>query len=605
MAIDSVDFSQWFGNEHSQATEIVSLWDQWDSQRTVWKDRVAEVQKYLSATSTRDTTNFKNDHNHTTHRPKLTQIADNLKANYMDGLLPNRNWLRFEGESQDEVNREKRMLLEGYLRTKHRLSGFREVISRLVDDWVDTGNAFCGVTFINESHTDATGRNWKGYRGPKVYRISPHDIVFNPLASDFRSAPKIVRTIKSLGELARDVEENPELHYQQEIFDRIRADRQNYAVGVNNGAFKTEDVNKHMQMTYDGFGSYTQYIESPYVEILEYYGDFYDVHSGQFYKNHVITVIDRRYVLRAEPLNTHDGHPYIFKSGWRDRKDNLWSMGPLDNLVGLQYRIDHLENARADGFDEMLIPDTIITGDVEIEYGPDGEKIYRVSENGKVEYLHPDTTILNADLQIQAAEEAMELYAGSPREAMGFRTAGEKTKFEVSSLMNAAGRIFQNKMTKFEIEMLETIVNSEIAVARANSNIADTVKIIDPDNGAAHFMDISMEDLTVNGKIVPIGARHFSRQQQLAQDLLQFQQGALVDPAVAEHFPAKRLAQVWEDVMGFDQFDMYQEFGRVSESVEREQLMAAARKQLSEQALTETEEPDITEEADSEGFEAY
>jgi hypothetical protein len=26
-------------------------------------------------------------------------------------------------------------------------------------------------------------------------------------------------------------------------------------------------------------------------------------------------------------------------------------MGPLDNLVGLQYRIDHLENAKADALD--------------------------------------------------------------------------------------------------------------------------------------------------------------------------------------------------------------------------------------------------------------
>ena len=44
----------------------------------------------------------------------------------------------------------------------------------------------------------------------------------------------------------------------------------------------------------------------------------------------------------------------------------------------------------------------------------------------------------------------MEMLAGAHREAMGIRSAGEKTAFEVQSLMTAAGRNFQPKTAPFE-----------------------------------------------------------------------------------------------------------------------------------------------------------
>jgi hypothetical protein len=40
-------------------------------------------------------------------------------------------------------------------------------------------------------------------------------------------------------------------------------------------------------------------------------------------------------------------------------------MGPLDNLVGMQYRIDHLENLKADVFDLIAFPPLKIKGYVE------------------------------------------------------------------------------------------------------------------------------------------------------------------------------------------------------------------------------------------------
>jgi hypothetical protein len=567
----SVDINNILGSEHTTAVEIANLWRDWDSGRLNWKTRVKETKANVYATSTRETTNVNLPWSHSTNLPKITQIFDNLKANYNSGMFPNEDWFSFTGEDRESVTVTKRRAVESYLKTKHRLSNFQTEANKMIDDWILCGNAFGMVTYVSENVVDPeTGIQISSYIGPRTYRISPNDIVFNPIAVDFAHSPKIIRSIKSLGEIKRDIEENPELQYEQEIFSRAMQDR------VRLREYNYEDVDKSVQMQFDGFGSYGQYLKSGYVEMLDFYGDLYDPATDEFYKNYVITVIDRRYVIRKQPLNTWTGRPHIYHVSWRQRPDNLWGMGPLDNLVGLQYRINHLENARADAFDQMIAPDFVYRGDVQEYPGANGSMIYEVNEAGDVRHLVPDTTVLNADFQIQMYMDLMELFAGAPRDAMGIRTPGEKTAFEVSELMTAAGRIFQNKMTHFELNMLEPLLNAEIEVARRNLNTSDVIKVVDTDTGVQEFLSITREDITANGKLVPVGARHYSRQAQLAQELAQFTQIGLQDQMVAMHFPSVRIAEMWEELLGFNKFGIFEPYARISEQLEAQRLTQIA-----------------------------
>jgi len=52
--------------------------------------------------------------------------------------------------------------------------------------------------------------------------------------------------------------------------------------------------------------------------------------------------------------------------------------------------------------------------------------------------------------------QIMEEMAGAPKEAMGIRTPGEKTRYEVQSLENRSGRIFNHKVLNFSINFLGT-----------------------------------------------------------------------------------------------------------------------------------------------------
>jgi len=573
---NSLDF-RIFESEDQLATEITRFWETWRNARLEWIDRAQEVEQYLYATSTHETTNVINDHRHSTHVPKLTQIADNLEANYMSALNLSGDWLRFEGSDYEGELYQKKKAVLAYIDTKNKLNNFTRVINSCVRDFVIYGNAFAGVTYVAEFHDDpTTGERIPGYIGPKIYRISPYDIVFNPFATDFQSSPKIIRTLKSLGELHRDAQENPTLGYSQEIIDRITDERSRL------NEYRAEEINKHLQLQFDGFGSPSQYYNSGNVEILELFGDIYDIENEEWLKNYVITIVDRRYVVRKQPLNTWTGRPPIFHVTWRQRTDNLWGMGPLDNLVGMQYYIDHLENARADAFDQMIDADRKIYGDVEVESR--GAAIdYYITEGGDVTFLAPDTTVLNADFEIQKKEDQMEEFAGAPRQAMGIRTPGEKTAFEVQQLHNAASRIFQSKITHFEENFLEPIVNAEIETARRNLQFPDLVKVIDDDFGVAEFLQVTPEDLRANGKLIPVGARHFARQATLAQNLQQFMAAMQQDPMMALHFPSERLAKTWEDLLGFKRLELFEKFGRIDEEVEVQRLKAAAQQQLQEE----------------------
>ena len=80
------------------------------------------------------------------------------------------------------------------------------------------------------------------------------------------------------------------------------------------------------------------------------------------------------WVVLKEPIPSWSGHAPIYHVGWRTRPDNLWAMGPLENLVGMQYRIDHLENLKADAMDLAVLPPLVIKGEVEqFKYAPGAE----------------------------------------------------------------------------------------------------------------------------------------------------------------------------------------------------------------------------------------
>lgn len=562
------------------ARNIANKYVEWESMRNQWLEQKKEITEYVYATDTSGTTNESLPWKNSVHIPKLCQIKDNLNANYMAALFPNDRPIQWEGDDESSEALTKRQVIEAYMNNKLRMGQYRGTVQQLVNDYILYGNVFAMTEFVAEKNEDPiTGEEIPGFVGPRVVRISPMDIVFNPTAASFAESPKIIRELKTLGTLKSDIEDHPEMGYLSEVFDRVSENRHRLA-GMTQGDFKKSD-----SYQIDGFGSYLEYFQSDYVELLHFYGDIYDVDTQEFHKNRLITVVDRCYILRNQPYNSWTGRPNIFHCGWRLRPDNLYAMGPLDNLVGMQYRIDHLENAKSDAFDLIIHPVMKIKGYVEdFEYGP-GERIY-CGDEGEVEFQSPDTTMLNADTQIAMYEAKMEEMAGAPKQAMGFRTPGEKTAYEVQVLENGANRVFLNKTSYFEEMFLEPILNSMLELARRNMGPSDLIKVMDDQYGVAEFMKITREDIAARGKIRPIGARRFARNANILQNLTQFAQSPLgQDGAINAHISGVKLAKLVEELLDLDRFDLVQDNIRIAEMLETEKLKQSAQQIVMEQGM--------------------
>jgi len=557
------------------ASKISDLWVRWNDARETWRESMQELRQYLFATDTRSTSNAQLPWKNSTVTPKLTQIRDNLHANYMAALFPSENWFMWEASDKDENLLKKRYAITNYLKQKLKASNFQLLISKLVYDYIDFGNVFVTYDYVNDTVYNKDDEVVSRYIGPKAYRINPNDIVFNPVSESFDKTPVIRRMLKSIGDLITDVETKPALNYNKAIIKKVMQFRQNYR---DDPEFK-----KEVNLAIDGFGSLDEYLDSDMVELLEFWGDIYDPETNKMLRNQLITIIDRKWILRKQTNPLWTGHKPIHHCGWRLRTDNLWAQGPLDQLVGMQYRIDHLENLKADVFDLIAYPVIKVKGTTveEFEYEP-GATVF-VGDEGDVEFMRPDSTALNADLQIRELMNRMEELAGTPREAMGIRTPGEKTKYEVQRLENAAGRIFQSKVSWFERNILEPLLNGMLAEAIRNFEGVEAIPAIDEDFGTETFVEVTKDDLMAAGKIYPIGARHFAEQAKFVQELTQTIAAVQAIPTVAAHISGKAVAKALEENLGLANYKIVSDNASVFEQAETQRLV----NQVQEDILTE------------------
>lgn len=571
-------------HKEQPADWVSNLWSKWNNARVVKLSEWKEVNEYIFATDTTKTNNKALPWTHSTTTPKLTQIRDNLHSNYLSSLFPNDKWLTWNAYTRDSAKKEKAQTILAYMENKTREGGFRNSVSRLLYDYIDTGNCFAMPNFETRYKTTPTEQT-VDFVGPTVVRISPYDIVFNPAAADFNNTAKVVRSVVTMGEIRKMLQTHPQEGKEQwEDWLEKRSHICNAAT-----SFSKDEWYKASQYEIDGFGNLQEYYISDSVELLEFYGDYHDAHTGELKTNRMITIADRSTVVRDVEIPTYGGKPAIRHAGWRMRPDNLWAMGPLDNLVGMQYMIDHYLNMAANALDLKVMPPKKIIGDVEeFDWTPNAE--IHIDENGDVQEMAQNFGDIAAVLEFVAQlEQRMELYAGAPREAMGIRTPGEKTAFEVQALENAAGRIFQEKIIQFEI-FLEQILNDMLEEAHRNMDFLDVIRIIDDDIGAQQFQEITKEDITADGILRPVGARHYAQRAQELQNLI----GVFSSPLsqyLAPHTSGIGLSQFINDVIDLRGYEVFrpnvaveenQEFSSLAQQAEEDTIMT---QQMSEEEL--------------------
>lgn len=564
------------------ASFIVEQWDEKKGQRSGWEGEKRELRNYIFATDTSKTNGDQLPWRNSTTIPKICQIRDNLHANYISALFPNDEWLKWEGYTQKDEEKSKRDAIQAYMSNKVREDDMRTTISKLIYDYIDFGVAISDTIWVNEKKEDEeTGEIIPGYVGPRAIRISPLDVVFDPTATSFEQSWKITRTIKHLGTLELEVRQTGD-EVAMAAIARAKESRSH----LKN--ITRDDFDKSNGYSVDGFGDYYTYLGSGYVEILEFEGTLHDPDTMELLDDHIVTIIDRTTLLRKAPIPAWKRNGYKVMTSWRKRPDSLYGMGPLDNLVGMQYRLDHLQNATADARDLTIMPPLKVKGELQeaTQWGPFAR--FQLDEDGDISPLFTGASIQAMEAEIAFLMNMMEEMAGAPKQAMGIRTPGEKTAHEVNVLENAAGRIFQEKTAQFEIELLEPLLNNMLETSVRNMQGSDIVRIMDDDLGVADFLTITKEDITAKGKLRPVGARHFAAQAQMMQNIIGLSNTQLW-AQISPHFSSKGLAKLSEDMLNLRRFELYGDNVGLMEQVETQRLMQTAQENLEVEAATPIE----------------
>lgn len=567
------------------ATRITEQWINWDMRRQLWKRDVEEISRYIFATDTTHTTNSQTQWKNKTTIPKLCQIRDNLHANYAATLFPvtQRTWLTWEADNKDSNSVRKRDAITNYMAWAVDQPSFRSEIDKIIYDYIDYGNCFATVEWVDERVDQGNGVLQSGFVGPAIKRLNPMDVVCNPTTEHFRHSPKVIRSIISLGDLKELLnrmsnDENREEY--EELWKYLKDIRS--TVTSYTGDFMQRDNLYNI----DGFTSFRDYLSTDFCEVLTFYGDLYDRDSDTFLKNHVITVVDRHKLIGKKPNPSFFGYPPIFHASWRQRQDNIWGMSPLANLVGMQYRLDHSENMKADIIDLTTFPVQKVKGFVEDFVWRPGEKIY-VSEEGDVDIFQPGANLVNLQSDLQFYFGTMEEVVGAPKEAMGFRTPGEKTKYEVQRLENAASRIFQNKIRQFEEQIVEPLLNAMLELARRNLTGSLSIKVFNDELKVASFQELTVEDITGIGRIKPIAARHFAEQADLIQNLTNLTNSGLW-ATVQPHYSGIKLAKITETIFNLQDYEVVVPYIALAEQADAQKQINVLQEQVASEATTAT-----------------
>lgn len=564
------------------AIRLTEKFVEWSTLRQRKVNDWEEIRRYIFATDTTQTSNASLPWKNKTTVPKSCQIRDNLLANYIATLLPQRNNIYWEANEADSSQPVKRDAIANYIGWAIDQTHFITELEKIIADYIDFGNCFATVKWV-DNRAEQPGMTQTGFIGPAIERISPLDMVMNPTSESFYHTPKFRRSLISLGELKE--------YLQRLSTDETREEYEilfNYLKDLRFKAreFQGEWAQRDRLYAMDGFTSFRNYLLSDYCEVITFYGDWYDYINDEFQKNRIITVVDRHKLIGNRPNPSSFSYPPIYHVPWRRKQDNLWGMGPLDNLIGMQYRMDHVENLKADVWDFTAFPVQKIKGFVDDFTWQPGEKIY-VTEEGDVEIVSPDVNALNANLELDRIERLMEEMAGAPREAMGFRSPGEKTKYEVQRLENAAARLFQNKIKQFEIQLVEPLLNAMLELARRNLTGVQTIQVFNDQLQSSTFQELTVEDITGIGRIKPVAARHFAEQAELVQNLTSLA-GSQIWPIVQPHFSGVKLAQMFETSFNMKDYHIVTPNVALAEQAQMQQLQHSLEEQTHKMIGTPT-----------------
>jgi len=143
----------------------------------------------------------------------------------------------------------------------------------------------------------------------------------------------------------------------------------------------------------------------------------------------------------------------------------------------------------------------------------------------------------------------------------------------------------------FERNILEPLLNGMLAESLRNFEGVERIRTVDPDYNTEAYIDVTKADLTAEGKIYPIGARHFADQARFVQELAQTMAAVQAMPTVAAHISGKAIAKALEENLGWQNYRIVEDNAMIFEQAETQRLMNQASEDIQTEAAIDPTAP--------------
>ena len=378
---------------------------------TLW----TELHDFAMQTDTSDTSNATSWKNNIAV-PVIPYILDVLTAQYYRILFPQKDW--FEVVPHDILkNAQKAKFVKAYLLRQFAQLNVQPKLREVIRETVLYGNSLCGfveqggkLVFvkppIQDWCRDVFAQNFDNSFLACRFRV--------PYASLFSLYPE--DKVRRMGDIYKD----------SELYTSWLKNR-NLMIEKYN-PFLTDRLNQR------GFA-----------ELIYFYGDFYNEETQEILKDRLIIVGNGTTILYNEECLDK---PFV-QAQYRETLDDGYGTG-LENLTGIAWHINKLQNNIADVMDIIANPICVVKSenDVKFNYVPNAQ--IQMSREDSIEFISPDHSVLNQYKQIDFLFEMAKKVSGAQEEKIGQRQPGEKTATEVTLLSQGADNLFEHFAKQFE-----------------------------------------------------------------------------------------------------------------------------------------------------------
>lgn len=575
-----------FKNRPALARVVSEEWQQKNDARVQLHSHWDDIRRYVYANDTRFTTAASTPWKNQSTRNKLARIRDMLVTTYVRNLIPTEDFFRWQRDASITKANQKfpddmitRIQEYQLYKNRSRHIRFRETIIALLNDWVIFGNTFAGVDFVQKFKTDPEGQSKLTFQGARPLRYTPHNVAIDSEAMSYADSCVIHREVISRASFFTNLKD----YYDEEALEKLR--------DMNKPGPELQDWIKKQHQNHDGI-NWFEHFDRDEIELIEYFGSIYDPDTDTYFDNQHIVIADKFVVLVLRPNVTNSGEKPIFHSGWRLRPDNLWGQGPLDNILGLQYRIDHVENLKADSTDFMAMPVIVTSGDgIQEQFKWEPGAQWNVPTNASVEILYPDPKIPLWNDEIITYERTMEELAGVPRETAGFRTPGEKTAFEVDQLMGNADGFFEDKLMAFEQDVLEPLLNQMLEV-NLNTLTSEEIAAVFPEEILAPSEEVveQLKEALNEGRFYVTGSKHYKARQRKVQEIQNLLQIGLASEQTIPHVSIFAALKALEKEIGIEEEGIISFGAAIEESAGLQMKQQEVEQQMAQLQQTQPEQ---------------